>query len=65
MDGDAVAACELCYTGMSEEEMMECAVDVDPGGIEAEVLEALAAEGIDGITIVAYALAGEPRPRTR
>lgn len=55
-DGN-LAACELCYAGATDEEMARCAVDIDPEGMEAELLDALAAEGASGMTIVAYALA--------
>lgn len=54
---DAVAACELCYEGATEEQMERCAVEIDPEGLECDLLARLAAEGIDGMTIVAYALA--------
>ena len=53
----SVGACELCYTGATEEQMVACAVEVDPEGRETELLDALAAEGVRGMTIVAYALA--------
>ncbi len=54
VEGGAFAACELCYSGASEEEMAECVVEIDPDGLEAELLAAL---GEEGATIVAYALA--------
>ncbi len=47
-------ACELCYAGATDEEMARCAVEIDPDGIEAEILET---HGLGGMTIVAYALA--------
>jgi Fe-S-cluster containining protein len=56
VEGGALAACELCYTGASEEEMAACAVEIDPENIEGEVLASLEAQGIRGETIVAYAL---------
>ena len=52
-----LAACELCYAGATEEEMVRCAVDPDPEGLEYELLAALDAMGAGGLTIVAYALA--------
>ena len=51
-----LGACELCYVGATEQQMMECAVEVDPEGLENALVAALAAEGIAGTTIVAYAL---------
>jgi Fe-S-cluster containining protein len=56
---EALAACELCYTGATDEEMERCAVTVDPEGLEGELLSALDAEGVSGRTIVAYALNAE------
>ena len=50
--------CELCYEGATDEQMIACAVEMDPAGIEGELLDALAAEGLSGMTIVAFALAG-------
>lgn len=54
----SLGACELCYEGATEDQMVECAVEVDPEGVEAGLIAALSAEGISGMTIVAYALAG-------
>jgi Fe-S-cluster containining protein len=54
------AACELCYTGATDEQMADCAVDVDPDGLEAQILSALETIGVSGTTIVAYALAIDP-----
>jgi Fe-S-cluster containining protein len=59
---DTFAACELCYTGASDEEKTSCAVDIDPEGLEYELLAALDEQGIRGLTIVAYALAAGPFP---
>lgn len=56
VENEAFAACELCYSGASEEEMAACAVDIDSGGIESELLAALKKDGATGKTIVAYAL---------
>ena len=61
---EALAACELCYTGATDEEMERCAVTVDPEGLEGELLSALDARGVSGRTIVAYALGpGDAKPR--
>ena len=59
---EALAACELCYTGATDEEMERCAVTVDPEGLEGELLATLEAEGVRGRTIVAYALNVEREP---
>ncbi len=53
---EALAACELCYTGATDEEIEQCAVDPDSDGLEGELLSALDDEGVSGRTIVAYAL---------
>jgi|YelNatPaOPRAMG01_1025707.scaffolds.fasta_scaffold00955_16 Fe-S-cluster containining protein len=49
-------ACELCYQGVSDEEKIRCAVEVDPEGLECALLATLAEGGAGGMTIVAYAL---------
>ena len=59
MEDGAIAACELCYAGATEEETAGCAVDMDPEGLEGEILAAFDAAGIRGITTVAFALAEE------
>jgi len=51
-----LAACELCYQGATDEEMERCAVDIDPQGLEEDLLKALAGGGAYGKTIVAFAL---------
>jgi hypothetical protein len=56
VEDGALAACELCYAGATDEEMAQCAVDVDPEGLECELIAALDAAGMRGMTIVAYAL---------
>lgn len=38
VDG-GLAACELCYTGATEEQIADCAVEVDREGMEAEILQ--------------------------
>jgi Fe-S-cluster containining protein len=49
-------ACELCYQGATEEQMAACAVDVDPDGMQQRLLDELAAQGVSGMTIVAFAV---------
>jgi len=56
VENGAFAACELCYSGASDEEMAACAIEIDPEGLESDVLAALDREGATGATIVAYAL---------
>jgi Fe-S-cluster containining protein len=53
---ESFGACELCYDGATDAEMAACAVEVDPEGLQNELLSALEAEGLGGMTIVAYAL---------
>ena len=53
---ESIAACELCYESATEEQMIACAVEVDPDGLEDELLAALDCEGAGGKTLVAYAL---------
>lgn len=53
---ETLAACELCYVGATDEEMARCAAEIDPEGLERELLAALEAASVSGITIVAYAL---------
>jgi Fe-S-cluster containining protein len=50
------AACELCYSGATDEQIAECAVEIDPEGRELELLEQLGAAGENRLTLVAYAL---------
>lgn len=55
--GSSLAICELCFRGASGEEIAACAVEVDPGNLEAELLQELErATGAHGDTIVAFAL---------
>ncbi|MBS1827775.1 MAG: YkgJ family cysteine cluster protein [Acidobacteria bacterium] len=50
---DGLAACELCYTTASEQQMAACAVHIDPDGLEAAILSQL---DDDAPTTVAEAL---------
>lgn len=54
---NTLAACELCYIGATDEQMVACAVETDPDDLEAKLLDQLAAQGITGMTLVGYALA--------
>jgi Fe-S-cluster containining protein len=65
VEGGAVGACELCYPGASDEQIAECAVEMDPDDTESPLTAKLEAEtGVRGMTIVAWCLAAgsEPRP---
>jgi Fe-S-cluster containining protein len=53
---DRLAACELCYVGATDEQIADCAVELDPEGLELRLVDALDAAGLKGMTIVAYAL---------
>ncbi len=54
---ETLGACELCYGGATDDEIAQCAVKIDPEGLESKLLAALDGEGLSGMTIVAYALA--------
>jgi hypothetical protein len=58
---ESLAVCELCYRGATDSQIVACEVEVDPDGLEAELLEELEAEGMSGDTTVAFALAGVGR----
>jgi Fe-S-cluster containining protein len=61
----AVGACELCYQGASDEEIVACSVEMDPDDTESALIETLEAEtGLQGSTIVAWCLAGLRAPET-
>ena len=51
--GDVLGVCELNYRGATDEQIAACQVQVDPGGLEDELIQ-----GERQQTIVAYALAG-------
>jgi len=51
--GDVLGVCELNYRGATDEQIAACQVQVDPDGLEDELIQ-----GERQQTIVAYALAG-------
>ena len=51
--GDVLGVCELNYRGATDEQIATCQVQVDPDGLEDELIQ-----GERQQTIVAYALAG-------
>jgi Fe-S-cluster containining protein len=58
VEGGAVGACELCYQGASDEEIANCAVEMDPDDTESPLTAKLEVEtGVRGMTIVAWCLA--------
>jgi len=60
---DALGVCELCYHGATDEQIAACTVDIDPGGLEDDLLKELeAATGRRGQTIVAFALVNRSTP---
>ena len=53
----AVSICELNFVGANDEEIAECAAEVDPDGLEMElILEVERTERLTGVTSVAEAL---------
>jgi Fe-S-cluster containining protein len=53
----AVGVCELCFEGASEAEIAACEVEIDPDGLEAELVARIeAAAGARGPSTVAEAL---------
>jgi Fe-S-cluster containining protein len=54
---DAVGVCELCFDGATDAEIAACEVEIDPDGMEAQLVAELeAATGELGPTSVALAL---------
>jgi Fe-S-cluster containining protein len=49
--------CELCYSGATNRQMLDCAVEFDPAGLEDALLAEFETPLLGGMTIVAYALA--------
>jgi Fe-S-cluster containining protein len=55
---ESLGVCELCFQGASDAEIVACEVEIDPNGLEYQLLEGLQQmTGAQGETIVAYALA--------
>jgi Fe-S-cluster containining protein len=55
---DGLGVCELCYHGVTDEQIAECEMEVDPDGVESTLLQEMqAAGGPSGRTIVAFAVA--------
>ncbi len=52
-----LGACELCYHGATEDEIVACEMPVDPDGLETKLLEQFEqSSGKHGRTLVAFAL---------
>ncbi len=54
--GSAVATCELCFPGATEEEIAQCAVELDADALEMPILQQLAGQDPPSPTLVALAL---------
>ena len=55
---DSLSVCELCYHGARTEEIAACELRPDPDNVEASLIEEVEkASGVQGDTIVAFALA--------
>ena len=58
---EGLGACELCYHGATDEEIIACEIRPDPDDLESVLVEELeSTTGQKGHTIVAYALALHP-----
>jgi Fe-S-cluster containining protein len=54
---ESLGVCNLCFQSATDGEIAACEVEIDPEGLEAELLEALEkTSGLRGQTIVAFAL---------
>lgn len=49
---ESVGVCELCFEGASDDQIAACEVEVDPGGLESDLIRELTPED----TLVAFAL---------
>jgi len=56
LESGDVGTCELCYAGASDEQKIQCAVEIDPGGLEKALLAAVDAKQPPLTTLVAFAL---------
>ncbi len=55
---DGLGVCELCFQGATDEQIAACEMEVDPDGLESELLREMQDEGSSsGRTIVAFAVA--------
>jgi Fe-S-cluster containining protein len=58
MEEGELAVCELCFDGVSDEEIATCEMHPDPDNLEAALLKELEnATGAQGETIIAFVLA--------
>ncbi|HEY0794303.1 MAG TPA: YkgJ family cysteine cluster protein [Acidisarcina sp.] len=54
---EGLGVCELCFHGATDEEIAACEMEVDPDGLEEELLQRIKTEsGVTGQTIVAFCL---------
>lgn len=57
MDEGELGVCELCYGGVSDEEIATCEMRPDPDNLEAVLVKQMEEEhGLSGETIIAFAL---------
>ena len=56
-----IGVCELCYQGASEEQILAGEMHLAHGALEAELDRELAARGLAGETVIAWALAAAAR----
>ncbi|HVR26313.1 MAG TPA: YkgJ family cysteine cluster protein [Candidatus Polarisedimenticolia bacterium] len=55
---DGLGVCELCFHGATDEEIVACEMDPDPGDLESRLLQKLEKNtGTRGNTIIAFCLA--------
>lgn len=58
--GESLAVCELCFDGATPDQVAACEVEIDPEGLEQQLLA-----GDESETTVAFALAAAPAPGPR
>jgi Fe-S-cluster containining protein len=53
---DGLGVCELCFQGATDSQIAACEMTPDPGDLESALLQRLEDKGLEGSTIIAYAL---------
>lgn len=59
---EALGTCELCYVGATDEQIAECQVEIDPGGLEERLLDELGERGQSVVAFALTALSTDPDP---
>jgi Fe-S-cluster containining protein len=59
-DEDGLGVCELCFQGATDVQIAACEMKPDPDDLESTLLQELEGKGLQGETIVAFALISEP-----